>query len=62
MDPLITNRIDPARPSVMEKRGDERAPEPRRKRRAMLEKAREEEEIEQELGFDTPRHSLDDLA
>ena len=27
-----------------------------------LEKAREEEEIEQELGFDTPRHSLDDLA
>jgi hypothetical protein len=62
MDPLITNRSDPARPSVMEKRGEERAPAPRRKSWAMSEKACEEEEIEQEPEFDAPKHSLDDLA
>jgi hypothetical protein len=62
MDPLITNRIDPAGPSVMEKRSGERAPAPRRKSRAMPEKAREEEELEREPEFECPRHSLDDLA
>jgi hypothetical protein len=62
MDPLITNRIDPARPSVMEKRGDKHAPEPRSKRRTMPEKACEEEELDQYPEFDAPKHSLDDLA
>jgi hypothetical protein len=59
MDPLITNGIDPALLRVLEKRGDEHAPVPRRKRPAVPEKTVEEEP---EPGPDTPKHTLDDLA
>ena len=66
MDPLITNRIDPALLRGMEKRGDERAPVPRRKRPAVPETSVEEEEdneeLEQEPGSEAPKHALDDLA
>lgn len=62
MDPLTTNRIDSSLPSVSEKRGDERALVPRRRRLAMPEKTVEEEELEQEPGPDPPKHTLDDLA
>jgi hypothetical protein len=61
MDPLITNGIDPALLRVLEKRGDERDPVPRRKRPAVPEKA-VEEELDQEPGPDTPKHEVDDLA
>ncbi|MFZ0798286.1 MAG: hypothetical protein WCA13_06985 [Terriglobales bacterium] len=63
MDPLITNGIDPALLRVLEKRGQERDPTPRRKRPAVPEKPAEEgEENNQEPGPDTPKHTLDDLA
>jgi hypothetical protein len=65
MDPLITNRIDPAQLRVPEKRGQERDPAPRRKRPAVPGKTVEEapgEENNQEPGLDTPKHTLDDLA
>ena len=62
MDPLITNGIDPALLRVLEKRGDERAPVPRRRRPPVPEKTVEEEELDQEPGSDTPKHTLDDLA
>ncbi|MGA2979057.1 MAG: hypothetical protein ABSD76_05655 [Terriglobales bacterium] len=65
MDPLITNGIDPALLHVLEKRGQDRDPAPRRKRPAVPEKTVEEaaeEENNQEPGHDTPKHTLDDLA
>ena len=62
MDPLITNGIDPALLRVLDKRGDERDPVPRRKRPAVPEKTAEEEENKEEPGPDTPKHTLDDLA
>jgi hypothetical protein len=65
VDPLITNAIDPALLRVLDKRGDERAPAPRRKRPAVPEKTVEEaaeEEKKDEPGLDTPKHTLDDLA
>ena len=64
MDPLITNGIDPALSRVLEKRGQERDPAPRRKRPAVPERTGEapEEENSQELGLDMPKHTLDDLA
>ncbi len=62
MDPLITNGIDPALLRVLEKRGDERDPVPRRKRPAVPEKTVEEEELNEEPGPDTPKHAVDDLA
>jgi len=66
MDPLITNGIDPALLQVQERRGREyeRDPAPRRKRPAAPERAVEEAagENSQELGLDTPKHALDDLA
>jgi len=61
MDPLITNGIDPALLRVLEKRGDARDPVPRRKRPAVPEKTLEEENKE-DLGLETPKHTLDDLA
>jgi len=61
MDPLITNGIDPALSRVLEKRGQERDPAPRRKRPAVPERTGEEDN-NQELGLDTPKHTLDDLA
>jgi hypothetical protein len=62
MEPLITNGIDPALLRVLEKRGQERDPLPRRKRPGVAEKAIETEENSQEPGLDTPQHKLDDLA
>jgi hypothetical protein len=62
MEPLITNGIDPALLRVLEKRGDERDPAPRRKRPAVPEKTAEEEELDQEPGPDAPKHAVDDLA
>jgi hypothetical protein len=64
MDPLITNGIDPALLRVLEKRGDARDPVPRRKRAAVPGKTVDEEENKnkEEPGFDTPKHTLDDLA
>jgi hypothetical protein len=65
MDPLITNRIDAALLRGLEKRGEERDPGPRRKRPAVPEKTVEEEVEEEpdlELGSDTPKHAVDDLA
>jgi hypothetical protein len=62
MDPLITNGIDAALLRVLEKRGDERDPVPRRKRPAVPEKTVEEEELNEEPGPDTPKHAVDDLA
>ena len=63
MDPLITNGIDPALLRVLEKRGEERDPVPRRKRPAAPENTVEDaEENNQDPGLDTPKHTLDDLA
>jgi len=59
MDPLITNGIDPALLRVIEKRGQERDPQPRR-RRTMLEREKpDDSETEAE---EIPKHELDDLA
>jgi hypothetical protein len=64
MDPLITNGIDPTLLRVVEKRGQERDPAPRRKRPAVPPEntVEEAEEDNQEPGLETPRHTLDDLA
>jgi hypothetical protein len=67
MEPLITNRIDPALLRVPEKRGDEREPVPRRKRPSVPgnpveHQTEEEEELEQQPDSDTPKHAVDDLA
>ena len=61
MDPLITNGIDPALLRILEKRGQERDPMPRRRRPAGHAQT-DEEELKQEPGADTPMHALDDLA
>lgn len=60
MDPLLTNRLDPALLRVVEKRGSEREATPRRRRPAVPEKTGEEKE--EAPGPDTPKHELDDLA
>jgi hypothetical protein len=63
MDPLITNGIEPVMLRGLEKRADERAPVPRRKRPAVRVKTVEaEEEYTEESGPDIPQHKLDDLA
>lgn len=56
MDPLLTNRIDPALLRVLEKRGNEHEAPPKRRRPAALEKVTEEENPE------PPVHEIDDLA
>jgi hypothetical protein len=61
MDPLITNGVDAALMRLLEKRGNERDPPPRRKRPAGAEKP-VEPELEQEPNADAPKHALDDLA
>lgn len=61
MDPLITNGTDPALLRVIEKRGQERHPEPRR-RRVPAASPTEEKDREQEPDSDTPKHEVDDLA
>ncbi len=66
MDPLITNGIDPALLRVLEKRGEARDAQPRRKRLVAPEKPGEAESEEAESqeapGADAPKHTLDDLA
>ncbi len=63
-DPLTTNRIGPALPGVIDKRGDERTPVARRRRPVTPQKAAEndEEEAEPEPESNAPKHVLDDLA
>jgi hypothetical protein len=61
MDPLITNGIDTALLRVIEKRGQERDPMPRR-RRSAGHPPTDDDELELEPGADTPKHTLDDLA
>jgi hypothetical protein len=61
MNPLITNGIEPALLRGMEKQGEERDRDPRRKRRAVPAK-QIDDEIEAEAGFETPKHTFDDLA
>jgi len=58
MEPLITNRLDPALLRVIEKRGGDHQPPPRRRRPTPAEKpaANEEPDVE------ATRHELDDLA
>jgi len=68
MDPLITNRIDPALLRVPEKRGQERSLERDHERDSRLRRKRpvlpenSEEGLEHEPDLETPRHTLDDLA
>jgi hypothetical protein len=63
MDPLITNGIDPGLLRVIEKRGQERDREVRRKR-PPAEPAVEEvkNDGDEEPAPDAPKHELDDLA
>ncbi len=58
MDPLLTNRLDPALLRVLEKRGNEHEPPPKRRRPAAPEKIEEQ----QEENPDSPTHEIDDLA
>lgn len=65
MDPLITNGVDPALLRVLEKRGEARDAQPRRKRTVADEKQEQEQEVADEPGepgLDAPKHTLDDLA
>ncbi|MFY9561126.1 MAG: hypothetical protein WAQ52_12905 [Terriglobales bacterium] len=57
MDPLITNRLDPALLRVLEKRGGEHEPPPRRRRPAAPEKPSAAEEK-----AEPTEHKIDDLA
>jgi hypothetical protein len=62
MNPLSTNGIEPVLRGL-EKRADERDPVPQRKRPVVRGKTVEDhEECDEELGLDTPKHQLDDLA
>jgi len=60
MDPLITNGIDPALLRVLEKRGQEREGEMRRRRPPVPQATAEEEEPAADP--EAPKHELDDLA
>jgi hypothetical protein len=60
VDPLLTNRLDPALLRVVEKRGSERETTPRRRRPAKPEQTGEEKEEAPDP--DAPKHELDDLA
>lgn len=64
MDPLITNGIDPALLRVLEKRGEERDPQMRRRRAASPAQKEKEKEGDDDHIADppTPRHEIDDLA
>jgi hypothetical protein len=59
MDPLITNRIDPALLRVLEKRGQERDAHPQRRRPAPPPTKADEADKEP---AEAPKHELDDLA
>lgn len=56
MDPLLTNRLDPALLRVLEKRSNEQEAPPKRRRPAAPEKVTDEE------NQDPPVHEVDDLA
>ena len=56
MDPLISNRLDPALLRVTEKRSGEQETPPRRRRPAPPKPSEEQEETE------PTEHKLDDLA
>lgn len=58
MEPLITNRLDPALLRVIEKRGGEHEPPPRRRRAAATEKPHAQEDA----GAEATQHEIDDLA
>jgi len=58
LEPLITNRLDPALLRVIEKRGGEHEPPPRRRRPLQTEK----QSTDELAGTDTAQHKLDDLA
>jgi hypothetical protein len=58
VEPLITNRLDPALLRVIEKRGGDHEPPPRRRRPSPGDTARDKEAPETE----TTRHEIDDLA
>jgi hypothetical protein len=60
MDPLITNRVDPALMRVLEKRGQERDAAMRRRRPPVPPAKGDEEETGQDS--EKPEHELDDLA
>jgi len=60
MDPLITGGIDPALLRVLEKRGQERESEMRRRRPPALPTRTDEEAAEPDL--EAPEHELDDLV
>ena len=66
MDPLITNGVDPGLLRVIDKRGQERDRELRRKRAPASETSvKEEEQQKQEdeaTEAEVPKHELDDLA
>jgi hypothetical protein len=57
VEPLITNRLDPALLRVMEKRGNEHDATPRRRRPATPPK---DDDLEENTEPDT--HELDDMA
>ena len=57
MDPLITNRLDPALLRIVDKRTNDREPPPRRRRPTAPERTPEEQEE-----AENPSHQLDDLA
>ncbi|HUM07154.1 MAG TPA: hypothetical protein VLT90_16920 [Terriglobales bacterium] len=58
MEPLITNRLDPALLRVIEKRGGEHETPPRRRRPSPSEK----QDANEESDAEATRHELDDLA
>jgi len=67
VDPLINNVIDPALLRILDKRGQERDSQLRRKRMPAAEPPGEEKEdrdkrSENEAAADSPKHELDDLA
>jgi hypothetical protein len=61
MDPLITNRVDPALMRVLEKRGQERDAATKR-RRPPLAPTNHGEDEESSPESEKPEHELDDLA
>jgi len=58
VEPLITNRLDPALLRVVDKRGSERDPTPRRRRATAPEKSADATEESTDLA----KHELDDMA
>jgi len=65
MDPLIGNGIDPALLRVLDKRGQERDRELRRKRPApepAIKKEKDDEDIDEKTEGDSPKHEIDNLA